>query len=233
MISIIIPAYNEENKIGELIAYLRSHSHASEAEIIVVDGGSSDQTVKEANNAGAMVVTSPKKGRAKQMNFGASKASGELLYFLHADTRPSKTFIKDIQAEVNAGYEAGCFRLKFDNPHKALTFYSWFTQFDLDVLRFGDQSLFVTKTLFNKIGGFDEDLLVMEDQVIVTELKECAQFSIIQKPVITSARKYEFIGFLKLQVIFFCILAMYYAGLSQEALAHFYQTNLRTEFSDK
>lgn len=222
MLSIIIPAYNEENKIGELIAYLKAHSRTSETEIIVVDGGSTDETVKEVKSSGAVVLKSPQKGRARQMNFGALKAKGELLYFLHADTRPPKTFIEDIYAEINTGNGAGCFQLKFDNPHKALTFYSWFTQFDIDVFRFGDQSLFVTKALFTKIGGFDEDLLVMEDQVIVTEIKKHAQFSIIQKPVITSARKYEHIGVFKLQLIFSIIVCLFYLNIEQETIAHFY-----------
>lgn len=223
MISIIIPAFNEEQSIGGLVCYLNEHSNSGEAEIIVVDGGSTDQTISEAKKAGATVVRSPRKGRASQMNVGAEKARGDLLYFLHADTVPPATFIHDITRAVEKGYSSGCFRLNFDSTHKALKLYSWFTRFDLDVFRFGDQSLFVTKELFYDAGRFDEDLVVMEDQEIIKRLKDHAQFSIIAKPVITSARKYERIGVFKLQMIFTIIVCLFYFNISQETIVHFYR----------
>lgn len=232
MISIIIPAYNEEKNIGRLITYLKEIISPDKVEIIVVDGGSRDQTVVEAEKAGAKVVISPKKGRAIQMNFGAEHAKGGVLYFLHSDTRPPKTFINDISRELNKGSGCGCFRLKFDIDHKVLNLYSWFTRFDIDFFRFGDQSLFVKRELFQKIGGFDESLIVMEDQEIVSRLKKHAQFTIIPKQVRTSARKYEVIGVFKLQFVFTCILSFYYMGVPQEVLCHFYQNNLRTDFGN-
>lgn len=224
MISIIIPAYNEEKNIGKLIAYLKEIIASDKAEIIVVDGGSRDQTVVEAENAGAKVVRSPKKGRASQMNFGAEQAKGGVLYFLHSDTRPPKTVINDISKELDKGSGCGCFRLRFNNDHKVLSFYSWFTRFDIDFFRFGDQSLFVKRALFQKIGGFDENLIVMEDQEIVSRLKKHAQFTIIPKQVFTSARKYEKIGVFKLQIIFSIIVCLFYLQISQETIVHFYQT---------
>lgn len=230
MISIIIPAYNEEKNIGKLVSYLKENSSSRKIETIVVDGGSTDQTISMAEKAGARVIRSPGKGRAKQMNFGASEAKGDLLYFLHADTLPPKTFMNDIYREIKKGNESGCYRLSFDSDHKVLKLYSWFTRFDVDVFRFGDQSLFATKKIFNKAGGFDENLMVMEDQEIVSRLKDHAQFIIIPKTVSTSARKYEKIGVLKLQMIFSCILSLYYLGASQQMLLHFYQNVLRTDF---
>ncbi len=224
MISIIIPAFNEETKIGELLSFLKKHSEGQVSEIIVVDGGSSDNTVEVAEEKGAKVWESPVKGRANQMNFGAKKAGGEWLYFLHADTTPPPTFAADITEKIRAGFECGCFRLSFDNSHPALRVYSWFTRFDLDFFRFGDQSLFVRKALFSKINGFDGKLLVMEDQEIVKRLKNHAQFVILKKSVVTSARKYQRFGVFRLQFIFAIIVVLFYLKISQEVIAHFYKS---------
>lgn len=232
MISIIIPAYNEEKNIAKLISYLKEITTSDKTEIILVDGGSRDNTMVEAEKTGVRVLMSPNKGRASQMNFGAKQAKGETLYFLHSDTYPPSTFIDDISRELNRGSQCGCFRLQFDSEHRALSFYSWFTRFDIDLFRFGDQSLFVKRDLFQKVGGFDEKMIVMEDQEIVSRLKEHAQFAIIPKSVTTSARKYARIGVFKLQFVFTCILSLYYMGASQKVLSHFYQNVLRTDFED-
>lgn len=224
MISIIIPAYNEADNIGQLIDFLSTHSKGEQTEIIVVDGGSDDDTVRMAQNHGARTITSPQKGRAKQMNFGADNARGEVLYFLHADTFPPPTFIAEIKDKMNRGFDCGCFRLSFDNRHPALRFYAWFTRFNIDAFRFGDQSLFAKKALFCKINGFNEKLLVMEDQEIVTRLKNHAQFGIIKKAVVTSSRKYQQFGVFRLQLIFSIIVVLFYLNISQEVLVHFYKT---------
>lgn len=224
MISIIIPAYNEEENIGRLIDFLSKHSMGDQSEIIIVDGGSTDETVRVAESYGARVLTSPQKGRAQQMNFGAKKARGEVLYFLHADTLPPSTFIADIKEKMNQGFDCGCFRLSFDNHNPVLRFYAWFTRFNIDAFRFGDQSLFVKKALFCQINGFNEKLLVMEDHEIVTRLKNHAQFGIINKAVVTSARKYQQFGVFRLQLIFSIIVVLFYLKISQEVLAHFYKT---------
>ena len=179
MISIIIPTFNEEESITRLIDYLKHCIDDDGVEFIISDGGSNDKTVVLAQKAGAEVLKSPKKGRAAQMNEGAKIAKGEILYFLHADSYPPKTFINDIKKAIKDNYRSGCYRLAFDLDHPILKFYAWFTRFDIDYLRFGDQSLFIEKELFFKIGSFDEKLIVMEDQLIVREIKKEASFKIL------------------------------------------------------
>lgn len=225
MVSIIIPVFNEEKNIGKLIAYLKENTAAGEAEFIVVDGGSQDQTVAEAEKAEAAVHQSPKKGRAQQLNYGAKVAKGEWLYFLHADSFPPVSFLNDIHKAIESGAGSGCFRLTFDRDHPALNFYAWFTRFDVDLFRFGDQSLFVEKKVFKDVNGFDEALVVMEDQEIVRRIKKRTQFRILPKSVTASARRYEEIGIFKLQLIFSIIVLLFYAGVKQETIVNFYRSH--------
>lgn len=222
-ISIVIPAYNEGDTIGETIQKVKHRNSGQVREIIVVDAGSIDGTVEEAEKSGAIVLESPCKGRAAQMNIGAEQANGQLLYFLHADTHPPENFDAKITKSVEKGYGAGCFRLQFDSNHPLLNFYAWFTRFDVDLFRFGDQSLFIKRELFFEIGQFREDHIVMEDQEFVKRIKRVHLFAILDEAVVTSAEKYRTNGIIKLQFVFTLILTMYYLGASQEQLKKIYQ----------
>lgn len=192
-------------------------------EIIVSDGGSTDNTVAIAKSEGVKTVLSPSKGRAAQMNFGATVAEGTILYFLHADTIPPHGFTTDIQKAVANGIDAGCYRLAFDYNHWFLKANCWFTRFNIDAIRFGDQSLFVTRIKFSEAGGFCEQHIVLEDQYIVKRLKQKARFVVIQRAVTTSARKYLQNGIYKTQGVFFIIYCMYRLGYSQQKLLTTYR----------
>ena len=222
MLSVIIPTFNEETSIQKLLQYLKRYASESSIELIVSDGGSTDNTVKLANMEGAKVIHS-KKGRATQMNAGAQIATGKILYFLHADTFPPHLYAEKILNVFSPNNKAGCFRLRFDHSHPFLNMYGWFTKFNITYFRFGDQSLFVDNDLFQKIGGFNEDLMVMEDQEMVRSLIKITGFKVLDSHVITSARKYLEVGIIRLQLIFTLILIMYYLGFSQERLMRCYQ----------
>ena len=140
-VSIIIPAYNEAAGIGQLLAYLRRATADEPAlEIMVVDGGSTDDTRALARRAGATVVRSPRKGRAAQLNYGARQARGEILYFLHADSYPPPGFVADLRRARRQGYGSGCYRLAFDHGHWFLRFSAWCTRLPLLLVRFGDRA---------------------------------------------------------------------------------------------
>lgn len=228
MISIIIPTYNEAENIAETIEKIKCRDNGNLiAEIIVSDGQSTDETVTIASNAGATAVVSEKKGRSAQMNYGASKANGEILYFLHADSIPPENFTNHILNAIEKKYTSGCFRLSFDYQHWFLKANCWFTRFDVNAIRFGDQSLFVTKDVFKKSGGFDENLLMMEDQEIIYRIKKYGKFLVMKEAATTSARKYLDNGIYRMQFIFFRIWLLYYLGYSQQDLLKLHKKLIR------
>ncbi|MBA3986955.1 MAG: TIGR04283 family arsenosugar biosynthesis glycosyltransferase [Flavobacteriales bacterium] len=226
-ISIIIPVLNEEEHISFLISYLKKNSSSKNiSEIIVVDGGSTDGTfmIAEAENA---VVISSKKGRAKQLNRGAKIATGDVLYFLHADSLPPKNFDVEIVQAVQNGHLAGCFRLKFDSNHWWLKLAGWFTRFNWSNCRGGDQSQFITKALFEDIGGYDESFLIYEDNILIKELYKRNHFTVIPKTIITSARLYKEKGIWTLQYHFWAIHLKKRTGATAEELYAYYAKNIK------
>ncbi|WP_133271493.1 TIGR04283 family arsenosugar biosynthesis glycosyltransferase [Hymenobacter radiodurans] len=230
-VSVIIPTFNEADGIGELLSYLGEVCRQDlGVEIIVADGHSTDDTAALARKAGARVVLCPQKGRAAQLNFGAGAAGGQILYFLHADTYPPPTFLSDIRHALGpASYRSGCYRLAFDHSHWFLRLSGWFTRFDIDAVRFGDQSLFVRRAVFEQAGGYRADMIMLEDQEIVRRLRRYGSFRVLSGTVTTSARKYLHNGVFRLQAVFSLITLLYWLGLPQQRLLHLYRRLIRQD----
>ena len=227
LISIIIPTLNEEEQIEKLIAYLQADASFSLVkEIIVVDGDSEDRTRELATKTGAFVLNSKQRNRSIQMNLGAEQASGQILYFLHADTFPPAGFARKIRQATIDHYIYGCFRLRFDWRHWFLNANSWFTRFNINIFRFGDQSLFVDKEVYMAVNGYNEEFRVFEDQDIVKRLSSYGSFTVLPDYVTTSARKYRKNGPYKLQLVYFWIYLLYALGFSQRTLMRAYQNLL-------
>lgn len=222
--SAIIPTYNEAGYIGRLVEQLRTHGGPSLVEVLVIDADSSDGTAEAARRAGATVWAAPRRGRAVQMNFGASKARGEVLYFLHADVRVHPEFVGDIGAAVAGGYEAGCYRFDSDKP--LLRFNSFGTRFSGLMSRGGDQTLFVTRRLFDQLGGFDERYVIMEDFDIIVRIRRVGRFRIIPKDVLVSARKYETNSWLRVQVANLTAFSLFFLKVSPRRIAQTYKALL-------
>lgn len=224
MISIIIPTYNEEKYIATTVCnVLEKLKDRQNTEIIISDAGSADGTLNALKNLPVRAFISPIKGRAAQMNFGASKAKGNILFFLHADTIPPLHFDKLILDHFSDKNQAGCFSLKFDLDHWFLNAHSWFTKFNINSFRFGDQGLFVNKEIFLQSGRFNESQLVFEDQEIIPRLKMLTGFTVISNPVITSARKYLHYGVFKTQFVFYRVYFLYKLGWNQQKLVSLYR----------
>jgi rSAM/selenodomain-associated transferase 2 len=227
MISIIIPTLNEEANIKRLIPYLQNCCVNREIEIIVADCGSTDATTTVAESLGAKVIVSPAKGRAVQMNAGARVAKYDILYFVHADAVPPQSFFSDITNAVNAGYETGRYRTKFDSSSGLLKINAFFTRFDWFVSYGGDQTLFVTASLFKKINGYDEKLLIMEEYDFVKRAREFARYKIFSKAALVSARKYNANTWWRVQKAHYTIVRLYKKGVSQKELVERYSRLLK------
>jgi rSAM/selenodomain-associated transferase 2 len=199
-ISIIIPTLHEAENIGSLIPYLRAHGAEHVLEIIVVDGGSKDDTQTIATAAGAKVLTSPAPSRAQQMNIGAQHANADVLYFVHADTLPPDTFATDIQAELAAGNLMGCYRYQFKSDRKILQFNAWFVRFPWLWCQGGDKTFFIRKDVFWEFNGYDLKYVVMEEYDFLRRSRKKYPLRIIPKNVLVSARKYEKNSWLRVQI---------------------------------
>ena len=223
MLSIIIPTYQEAQTIGPLVKYLRKQGGSTVTEILVCDGGSEDLTCEQAQAAGATVIHCASKGRAAQMNEGAAQARASTLYFVHADCFPPASFVQDIRGALESGYSFGRYRTKFDSPQWMLRLNAFFTRFDLFVCSGGDQTLFITKELFQRLQGFAPHMRIMEDYDIVTRGKQLAKYIVLAKDVLVSARKYASNSWWSVQRANYRIVRMYKQGATQTAMTSKYK----------
>lgn len=221
-LSIIIPTYNESENIQRLVLQLQKSIHEN-YEIIVCDGGSTDDTESKAQELGVQFYTSQKKGRAQQLNFGASKSKGNILYFVHADTLPPQSYFEDIEKAIAEGFKIGCYRFQFDSDRRMLKFNAYCTRFDRLMCRGGDQSLFITRDLFDKLNGYCEQHKVMEDYDIIVRARQTEAFKIIPKNVIVSARKYDYNSYLKVNIANLLVFMMYYAKADHDRIINVYK----------
>lgn len=222
-LSIIIPTYNEEEHISKLITHLWTHAHNSVADILVIDGGSQDNTLLAAKAAGAQALPAPTKGRAAQMNYGASLAKGTILYFVHADAFPPATYVLDIAEALKAGYPLGCYRFRFKSDKFLLKVNSFCTRFDRIMCRGGDQTLFVRREVFEEFNGYKPDYVIMEEYDFIIRVRKKYPFKIIPKDVLVSARKYDHNGYFRVNLANLTVFLLFFAGCSQGKLLSTYK----------
>ena len=217
-ITVVIPSLNEANRIEQTLTSVVTQPKPME--VIVVDGGSTDETVEKAQ-VYATVMSSPP-GRARQMNHGAQAATGDVLLFLHADTvLPPDAFSQIRAALTTEACEGGAFRLLFDINTPLLRFYSYCTRFHLPRICFGDRTLFVRRSVFETLGGFPE-VRLFEDLEMVRLLYQRGGFCFLQQAVTTAARRFEEVGPLRQQLLNIYLWTRYQLGTSPERLAHLY-----------
>ena len=191
MISVIIPTYNDENIIRSTIEHLQLNAYTRLLkEIIVVDGGSIDQTLTEAKKAGARVVRSDVNNRSIQMNLGGEAAKGNILYFLTPGTYPPKNFTNEIVRATMKGHACGSFLFEFDYPHWLLNTITKVTRIKKLFTGIEHQSLFMLKELFMKGGTFREDQLIFEDDELLKRIRRYSNFILIPANVVASCKQY-------------------------------------------
>jgi len=219
-ISVIVPVLNEEKTIATTLEALLP---LAPYEIIIVDGGSSDRTREIATGFQVKVISS-ERGRARQMNRGAGAASGDVLLFLHADTRLPATALQDIAAALNdRRYLGGRFDVELDGEHWLLPVVARMISYRSRISKVGtgDQAIFVRREVFERMQGF-QDIALMEDIAFCRTLKRMGDIACLRSRVVTSARRWEVDGVWRTIVRMWTIKLLYLTGVSPARLKQFY-----------
>ena len=219
-ISIIIPTLDEADFIAGTLASIPKEPGL---EIIVVDGGSRDDTPVISQSLGALVLFSSP-GRARQMNLGAAASNGDIFLFLHADTRLPEGFTGHIhQCLRDPRVVAGAFRLSLAPPIKGSAFIEKMANLRAEKwhLPYGDQAIFVLAKKFKELGGYKE-IPLLEDVDLVRRLRKVGRLAVIPVPVLASSRRWKELGVWKTTWINQVILTGFFLGIPPRILARWY-----------
>ena len=213
----MIPTLDEEEHV---VAAIRSAREGGAHEVLVADGGSRDTTREIARGEGAVVVEAPR-GRARQMNAGADRASGEILLFVHADTLLPPTAADLVRSALEAPrVVAGAFsyRPAAEGLLRLALSTGVRVRLRLTGHPYGDQGLFLRRVTFRAIGGF-ADLPVMEDWEIVARLRRLGRIAILEEPVLTSAKSFVDNGLLRSTLVNAAVISGFRLGVDPARLA--------------
>jgi rSAM/selenodomain-associated transferase 2 len=219
-ISVIVPVLNEEKSIA---VTLQSLTLLAPFETIVVDGGSSDRTREICEQLGAKVFLSAR-GRAQQMNYGAGHARGDVLLFLHADTRLPDSAFRDVATSLSGpDYLGGRFDIELEGEHWMLKVIGAMinTRSRLSKIGTGDQAIFVRRSVFEQIGGYPE-IPLMEDIAFCRTLKRMGEIACLTSRVVTSGRRWEIDGVWRTIIKMWMLKLLYLAGVSPNRLKQYY-----------
>ncbi len=222
MISVIIPTLNEAENIRECIECVEAED--GDLEIIVCDGGSSDATVQIVREYNDAILIETRKGRGSQMNKGGEAANGEVLLFLHADTKLDRGWSRELLfALADESIVGGAFAFKIDNPAMRYRLIeSWVKlRCTLFSLPYGDQGIFVRRGIFDRIGGY-RDIPLMEDVEIIGGLKKEGRLALLKKCAVTHDRRWVRKGWIRASVSNQMMTLMYKMGIDPHTLARLY-----------
>jgi len=222
-VSVIIPALNEAPLIEKT---LRDVQAQDPFEVILADGHSTDRTEEIARHLGGVVLAPQERGRARQMNAGASVARGDVLLFLHADTSLPAGGLQLISDTLNLEHKVvgGRFRVSFDDSALRYRILASYTRFSF--FSYGDQGFFVRKREFEAMGGFDAKT-PFEDVDFFRRLKKRGPVRILKESVQTSARRFQKTGFMKQKAVNLGLSLMASMGISPKGLMKRWYPNIR------
>ena len=232
-LTVIVPTLNEAAHLGASLSSL-----PREAEVVVADGGSTDETISMATRSGARVVTGSR-GRARQMNRGVDAARGDTLLFLHADCTLGPDAYHQLQTALDDDDDVvgGSFRMSIRDASWGLRWIAATSNARARYLRtpYGDQAIFVRRSAFEKLGGFP-DIPFMEDVALVRKLKRLGKLVCVDETVTTGARHWKQLGPVRTTLLNWSMVTFYLLGVPAERLEPYYRrwrTTLPTSKSEK
>lgn len=222
-VSVVVPVLNEQDSIRDML--LQPALQDTEVELIVVDGGSTDETLSEISRLSSadIKVLSSDPGRAIQMNLGAQEASGDIILFLHADTYLPQSFIDHLSLFTSKDEVWGRFDVALDSGRLPFKVISWFMNWRsrLTGIATGDQAIFVQASVFRNLGGFKCQPL-MEDIELSGRLKKVSRPYCIKNKVLTSSRKWQKEGVIRTVLLMWKLRLAYYCGETPDKLVKKY-----------
>lgn len=229
MISVIIPAYNEAKNLKRLLPLLQELSYGHMVEIIVSVGDCAFDYVGIFSNLNQIkFVATGRRGRANQMNDGFAASKGDVLVFLHADVLPPKGFFEEITKTLAVGYDAGFFSYRFDKNSFLLKINGYFTKRKGIFTGGGDQCLFIKRKVFEELGRFNENQVLMEDFEFFRRMKKNkVPYTIVNNDLIVSARKYEQNSYLRINLTNLLLVILFYFDYAPEKLKNLHNRLLR------
>ena len=222
-LSVVVPVWNEEATLPHLLSQLRAQCSEPDCELVIVDGGSTDGTEALLRESGVSWIGA-ERGRAAQMNAGAAATGGEVLLFLHADTRLPRSWKSAIRGALSDGHVGGFFRVRLNSSRWILRvvghLITWRSR--LTGVATGDQGLFLTRQAFEVAGGY-APLPLFEDVELTQRLKRLGTLVCLPATVVTSARRWDRLGPWRTILRMWILRAMYALGMRADRLARYYE----------
>jgi rSAM/selenodomain-associated transferase 2 len=219
-IAVIVPVINEQEQLATTLSHVPL---APGDELIVVDGGSTDETLNIARKFTPTVLSSPP-GRARQMNLGAAHATGDILLFLHADTLLPPDSLDAVRCAMQRSQVAGgAFRLVIEPTTPALRLVAWGANLRsrFGRLPYGDQALFVRRSLFERLGGY-ANAAFLEDVILVRAMRRHGRLVLVPQAVQTSGRRWLHEGVVYTTVRNNVIVGLFFCGVAPATLKRWY-----------
>jgi rSAM/selenodomain-associated transferase 2 len=224
LISVIVPVRDDPPEAAGAFARFAA---PPESELLVADGGASEATREAFRVAGARVLTSSG-SRGARLAGAAAKARGDVLFFLHADSRPPDGALALIRQSLDGGVDGGAFSLAYEGADLPMRWIAWWanrrSRFGLP---FGDQGIFCRRAAYERAGGF-RDLPICDDVDLVRRLRRAGPFVVRREKTVTSPRRYRDVGALRQVLRTWGVLLGYYTGAPPEALSRWYEGRRRS-----